>query len=164
LRPRISAIRTVVLVAFSALFLPGLIFVYLALSLIHTNLEEIRSLPNTYLFLLQGICVFWLVNAAINWVALTGRLEWLARLLIGVGCLIFLFDGFRGLWLNSWWQVALAGCIEVAVIVAVAAGIRRIELRTLLFYAAFLVLIPVTATLMTHVQTLGPKLIWNVTK
>ena len=159
-----SKLRELLLIALSSMFLAGIVFVYLSLDVIHLNLEEIRSLPNIYLWVIQCFLLLWLTNAFLILATLRGRFEWLVRLPIVIGASIFVFDGFRNLWLSQWWQVVILGLVEVAIVVLVATTIRRLELRSLLGYSAFFAIIVIVGATALHVNSVGLRLLGNVFK
>ncbi len=114
--------------------------------------------------MIKGFLLLWLINVILIFVTLRGRFEWLARLLIGIGACIFVFDGFRSLWLSRWWQVVIVALVEVAIVGVVVGAIRRFELRSLLTYASFFAIIVILGATALHVNALGPRLLWNVFK
>lgn len=159
-----TKLRHIGLIALSSMCLPGVVFVYLSISLIHLNLEEIRSLPSTYLWVIRSFLALWLINAVFMFAALRGRLQWPARLLIAISVSIFVFDMGRGFWLSSWSQVTITALIEVVIVGLILLGTWRVEVRRLLEYAAVFAIILITTTVTIHINAVGPHLVWNVFK
>ena len=156
--------RKAALLVGSAMFLPAVIFCYLSISLIHLNLEEIRSLPNTYLWVLRSFFLLWALCIVPMLLALRGKSQWPARSLVALGAAIFVFDLGRGFWLSSWLQVVVFGLVEIVIIGLILTVTWRVELRRLLEYAALFSVVVIIATGAVHINTVGPHLVWNVLK
>ena len=159
-----SKLREITLVVFSAALLPGVVCIYVSLGLVQLNLEEIRSLPNTYTWITGAFLTLWLVNVVCMLVASRGIAEWPARTLILIAASIFVFDFGRAFWLSAGWQVAVVGLIEIIVVCLLAVTIWRTPMRKALEYAQFFALALISVTVLFHVHAVGPRLLWNVLK
>lgn len=152
------------LAASSGSLLAGVVFAYISLGLIYLNLEEIRSLPNTYVWAAKGFLTLWLAGTCAALAALRGWAEWPARVMVLLSTAIFGFDLGRGLWLSSWPQIGLAAAVEIVFVAMLCVAIWRMPIRRLLDCAQLLAISLVIVTVALHVNAVGPRLLWNAAK
>lgn len=145
--------------ALAALFLPAAVVVGIGLSVVDANIDEIRSLPKVYLWLVSSFVVLWLIGLPFMLAAVRGRLEWAARGLIALGINIMLWDAFRSLWLASYLHVAVFALLEVACWVAIVRLLRRLETSTLLSYAGMFAVLQIAVITGLHVQQRGVRVV-----
>lgn len=158
---RADRLRGAALVLGFAVFLAGVVFVSVALSVIGGNVQEVRSLPKTYRWVIGGFAATWLLGAVAAALALRGRVAWLARALVVLGGNVLVWDMLRGFWLGQAWQVAAAGLAEAALLVASIALVRRVALPALLAYAAVFGVAQTTLGVVNHVRALGARTVVN---
>jgi hypothetical protein len=151
------------LVATSAAFLAGILVVAVALNVVASNVEEVRSLPKTYRWIIGSFALIWVLSAAVIALALRrgGVWEWLARGLLVLGVNVLVWDMFRTLWLDRLWQVIAVGAVELALLVISWRLLRRVPLPSLLTYAGVFAAAQIALATASHVRSVGPHPVVN---